>query len=54
MTRMIRSSLKLGTPMWQFFAAATGGLMFVRGFELVTQGNRWLERIASDAPPPSS
>jgi hypothetical protein len=48
MTRIIRSSLKLGNQMWELFAAATGGFMFVRGFGLVSRGNRRLDGIAPD------
>jgi hypothetical protein len=46
MTQIIRSSLKLGNQMWELFAAATGGFMFVRGFGLVSRGNGRLDGIA--------
>ena len=48
MTRIIRSSLNLGNQMWELFAAATGGFMFVRGFGLVSRGKVRLDGIAPD------
>jgi len=47
MSRILQHSLKLGNAMWEFFASATGGFMFVRGFELISGGNDRSDRIPS-------
>jgi hypothetical protein len=47
MTRIVHSALKLANLIWELFASATGGFMFVRGFNLVSGGNNHPDRVAS-------
>ena len=49
MTQLVRTTLKVGNSMWELFASATGGFMFVRGFSLVSEaGGQAIDVVTRD------